>query len=136
MKQGKIVSFLATMLLPAAVVYAGVHHAIEVHITLDTQGNAIGASGGLAAAHNSADANQDINCVARLTGGFCFAHDATDDTAGVVNSALCFTQDANFLARIGTIDSDAFVTFGFDPTTGQCTTIEVRHNSAYGPKAP
>jgi hypothetical protein len=136
MKQCKMVSFLAAMLLPATALYAGVHHATEVHITLDTQGNAIGASGGLAAAHNSADANQSINCVARLTGGFCFAHDATADTAGAVNSALCFTQDATFLARIGTIDSDAFVAFGLDPTTGQCTTIEVRHNSAYGPKVP
>ena len=136
MKQSKVVSLLAAMLLPATLVYAGSRNVPEVRILRDTNGNAIGASGGLSAARNSADANQDVNCVARLTSGFCFAHDATDETAGVVNSALCFTQDATFLARIGTIDSDTFVAFGLDPTTGQCTTIEVRHNSAYGPKAP
>jgi hypothetical protein len=136
MKQIKLLSLLATMLLPLGVVYAGAHSAVEVTITLDSSGNAIGAMGNEADAYNSADANQYIGCGGSSTFGWCQAHDATADADGVVNAAFCSTSDATLIAHIRSVAADSFVRFTIDPTTGDCLFISVSHNSFYRPKAP
>jgi len=136
MKRIKVLGLLATMLLPIGVVYGGAHSAVEVSITLDGSGNAIGAMGNEADAYNSADGNQYIGCGGTSTGGWCQAHDATADADGVVNAAFCFTQDPTLIAHIRSVAADSFVRFTIDPATGDCVTISVSHNSFYRPKAP
>ena len=136
MKRIKLLGLAAMMLLPIGVVYAGAHSAVEVSIQLDGSGNVIGAYGNEADAFNSVDSNQYIGCGGTSAGGFCQAHDATADADGVLNSAICVTDNTELLAQIRSISADSFVLFTMDPTTGDCTNIRVSHNSFYRPKAP
>jgi hypothetical protein len=124
------------MVVPVSVVHAGAHSSVEVTITLDADGNAIGAMGNEADAYNSADANQYIGCGGQSSFGWCQAHDATADADGVVNAAFCSTTDPVLIAHIRSVAADSFVRFTIDPTTGDCVTIAVSHNSFYRPKAP
>ena len=136
MKRIKLLGLAAMMLLPIGVVYAGAHSSVEVSIQLDDGGNVIGAMGNEADAFNSVDSNQYIGCGGNTVTGFCQAHDATADADGVLNSAICFTQNTQLLDQIRSVAADSFVLFTMDPTTGECTNIKVSHNSFYRPKAP
>jgi len=136
MKRIKVLSLLATMLLPISFLYAGAHSSVEVSITLDASGNAVSAFGNEADAYNSADSNQYIGCGGTSTFGWCQAHDATADAEGVVNAAFCSTTDPVLISHIRSVAADSFVRFTIDPTTGDCVVISVSHNSFYRPKAP
>lgn len=137
MKCIKLLGVLATMLLPAGAVYAGLHNAIEVTVTVDPMtGAATGGQGNEADAYNSVDANQYIGCGGTSASGWCQAHDATADADGLVNSAFCSTSDPTLIAHIRSVAADSFVRFTADPDTGECVTISVSHNSFYRPKAP
>jgi hypothetical protein len=136
MKRTKFLGLVAMMLLPIGAVYAGAHSSVEVSIQLDDGGNVIGAMGNEADAFNSVDSNQYIGCGGTSATGFCQAHDATADADGVLNSAICFTDNTQLLDQIRSIAADSFVLFTMDPTTGECTKIKVSHNSFYRPKAP
>lgn len=136
MKRIKVLGLLAMMVIPVGAVYAGARSSVEVTITLDGDGNVIGAMGNEADAYNSVDANQYIGCGGTSTFAFCQAHDATADADGVVNSAFCTTEDPQLIAHIRSVAADSFVRFTVDPTTGECVLISVSHNSFYRPKAP
>ena len=136
MKRIKLLGLVAMMLVPIGVVYAGAHSSVLVSIQLDESGNVIGAMGNEADAFNSVDSNQYIGCGGTSTTGFCQAHDATADADGVLNAAICFTQNTQLLEQIRSVAADSFVLFTMDPTTGDCTNIRVSHNSFYRPKAP
>jgi hypothetical protein len=136
MKRIKVLSLLAMMVIPVGVVYAGARSSVEVTITLDDTGNPVVAQGNEADAYNSADANQYIGCGGTSVFGWCQAHDATADVDGVVNAAFCSTDDPQLIAHIRSVAADSFVRFRIDPTTGDCVTISVSHNSFYRPKAP
>src|SRR5215475_5014213 len=136
MKRIKLLGLAAMMLVPIGVVYAGANSSIEFSITLDDNGNVNVAMGNEADAFNSVDSNQYIGCGGNTVTGFCQAHDATADADGVLNSAICFTQNTQLLEQIRSIAADSFVFFTMDPTTGDCTQIKVSHNSFYRPKAP
>ena len=136
MKRTRFLGLVAMMLLPIGVVYAGAHSSVLVSIQLDDSGNVIGAMGNEADAFNSVDSNQYIGCGGNAVTGFCQAHDATADADGVLNAAICFTQNTQLLEQIRSVAADSFVLFTMDPTTGECTNIRVSHNSFYRPKAP
>lgn len=136
MKRIKLLGLAAMMLVPVGAVYAGAQMGVPVSIQLDDSGNVTGASGNEADAFNSVDANQYIGCGGNTLTGFCQAHDATVDADGVLNSAVCFTQNTQLLDQIRSISGDSFVLFTMDPTTGECTQIRVSHQSFYRPKAP
>jgi len=136
MKRIKFLGLAAMMLVPIGVVYGGAHSSVEVSIQLDDSGNVIGAMGNEADAFNSVDSNQYIGCGGPSGSGFCQAHDATADADGVLNLAICSTDNTELLAQIRSIAADSFVLFTMDPTTGECTKIKVSHNSFYRPKAP
>ena len=136
MKRTRLLGPVAMMLLPIGAVYAGVHVAAPVAIQLDDSGNVIGAFGNEADAFNSVDSNQYIGCGGTSTSGFCQAHDATADADGVLNFAMCGTDNTQLLDQIRSISADSFVFFTMDPTTGECTKIKVSHQSFYRPKAP
>jgi hypothetical protein len=136
MKRIKYLGLATIMLFPIGVVYGGAHSSALVSIQLDDGGNVIGAMGNEADAFNSVDSNQYIGCGGTSDTGFCQAHDATADADGVLNSAICFTDNTELLAQIRSVAADSFVLFTMDPTTGECTKVRVSHNSFYRPKAP
>ena len=136
MKRIKLLGLAAMMLVPIGVVYAGAHSSVEVSIQFDDSGNVVGAMGNEADAFNSVDSNQYIGCGGNTVTGFCQAHDATADADGVLNSAICFTQNTQLLEQIRSVAADSFVSFTMDPTTGDCLTLRVSHNSFNRPKAP
>ena len=124
-------SVVATMLLSAGVVYAGLRSAVEVEIQTDEAGNVTGAFGNLADAFNSADDIQYIGCGGSNVFGFCQAADASGQL-----SAFCFTQDQTLITHIHAISPDSFVSFSLDPVTGDCLTVRVSTQSFYAPKVP
>jgi hypothetical protein len=135
MKRIKLLSLLAVTVIPLGV-YAGARSTVEVSVTLDGTGAAVSAMGNEADAFNSADTNQYIGCGGTSTSGWCQAHDATADADGLVNAAFCGTDDPVLISHIRSVAADSFVRFTIDPTTGDCLTISVSHNSFYRPKAP
>jgi hypothetical protein len=91
------------------------------------------ANGGMGAARNSKDSNQNIGCYVSTNGpghtaGYCWARNAQGQHAG------CKWFDNLIYERIvGSMTSDSFIHFNWDANY-DCTRITVQNASAYEPK--
>jgi hypothetical protein len=57
--------------------------------------------------------------------GFCQATDAEDD------SACCFTEDGDLLSSMDIMSDSSFITFSWDPGTGECIRVGFSNQSFY-----
>jgi hypothetical protein len=124
-----VMACLAGVLAIPAVIYAGEKWKADVVINQ----NVPYANGGMGAARNSKDGNQNIGCYVSTNGpgktaGYCWARNAEGEHAG------CKWFDNLIYERIvSAMASDSFIHFNWNAYY-ECTRITVSNASAYEPK--
>jgi hypothetical protein len=123
-----VIGSASAVLLTATSAQAGLRTFLPVSIN-DT---AMNAQGALGAARSTSDTRQYLSCktssdTSNSVLGQCFAVNAD----GVFRS--CFTFNANLVAAMRSIGSDASVLFGWD-VNGACTGVSVYSGSDTPPK--
>lgn len=129
----KWMSVVAMVLMPLGVAHAGFHSKVEVTIEPDDDGDTISAYANLADVYNSHDDNQLLGCGGNERYGWCQANTAPG-RHGNFQQVFCTTQDPALLTQIRSIAADSFVDFVVAPSTGECISIHVSHQSMYAPK--
>jgi hypothetical protein len=124
---------MAAMIMGVALLIGGgakacvkMNPGVRVYKNADGSG---GGGGSFAGARTSANANSQIYCYSYATYAFCTLYNGLGD--GYV---ACSTQDANMMAVIRSLNSDAYVGISVD-TAGNCTSVTAGNESAYAPKA-
>jgi hypothetical protein len=118
---------LVALTLTATIAHAGAKRAYPVAITKNADGSGT-ASGSVASARSSADANQEVYCSLGTNTGACVLKDATG------KSLACSTADSAMVEIIRHFGSDSFLQISVN-TAGTCTSVRVSNMSSLAPKA-